>query len=162
MADVAMNVDEARQEAGREILALTDRFGFDAYAAGWLHNQPTDAWRYFLVTPMLRSRGPAWVYDRLMRLFRHYPLPAGLSPLDIHVIDPEMETALFGPPVLAYDERAGAPGVSVLLSHDLRFENFVIEDGFVAFHRRLPDELRRHRRDPGAQFNRRIGELQAA
>jgi len=159
MADITVNIDEARQVVGRMILALTDSVGFDAFAAGWLCNQPADTWRYFLVTPMLRSRGPTWIYERLMRLFRHDPLPAGFSPLDIHVIDPEMERALFGPPDVA---NPNAHGLNGLPSHDLRPEHRVIEDGFVMFQRRLPAELRRHRRDPGAQFNKQINQLQAA
>jgi len=162
MADVAVNIDEARQAAGREILALTDRVGFDAYAAGWLYDRPTDTWRYVLVTPMLSTKGPAWVYERLMRLFRSNPLPPGVSLLDIHVIDPEMETALFGPPALAFDDREPVPGINVMLSQHLQFDNFLIEDGFVAFHRRLPDQLRQGRRDPGPRFNQRVSELQAA
>ncbi len=162
MAEPSEVIDEQRQAAGQAILELTDRFGFDAFAAGWLYDRPSGHWRYLLVTPMLRTRGPAWVYERLLRLFSHNPLPAGLSPLDVYVIDPDMEAAAFGPPWLAYDGRKAPQGLILLLAHDVRIQDFLIEDGFVAFYRRLPTDLRERKGDPSPRFSARIRQLDKA
>ena len=162
MVERASDIDRVRQAAGREILDLTDRFGFDAYAAGWLHDRRTGAWRYLLVTPMLKTHGPRWVYDRLLRLFRYNPLPAGISPLDIFVIDPDMEIAAFGQPWLAFDERTAPSGLGVFLSQDLRIGDFLIGEGFVAFYRRLPPELRRRKTNPARRFDRSVRNLDRA
>lgn len=164
MAGYDGEIDDLRQAAGLEILDLTDRFGFDAFAAGWLHDRQSGAWRYLLVTPMLRTRGPAWVYNRLLRLFRHRPLPDGVSPLDVHVIDQDMEFAAFGRPTVAMDERDGnlPAGINVLFAQDLRIGDFMIDDGFVAFHRRLPIPLRTRKADPARQFDTRVRQLDQA
>jgi hypothetical protein len=162
MADQVADIDEVRLAAGREILRLTDRFGFDAFAAGWLHDRESGAWRYLLVTPMLKTRGPHWVYERLLRLFRYRPLPEGITPLDIHVVDPDMEIAAFGEPFLAIDEREIPAGVQVFLAHDVRIKDFLVGDGFVAFYRRLPIEQRQHRGDPARQFDMRVRQLDRA
>lgn len=162
MAEQLGDIDEVRKAAGREILDLTDRFGFDAFAAGWLHDRRSGAWRYLLVTPMLRTHGPTWVYDRLLRLFRHQPLPEGISPLDVYVIDPDMEIAAFGLPFLAVDERDVPAGLSIVLTHDVRISDFLIDDGFVAFYRRLPMELRKRKSDPARRFDSRVRQLDRA
>lgn len=164
MAEQSGEVDEVRQAAGRDILDLTDRFGFDAFAAGWLHDRQSGAWRYLLVTPMLRTHGPNWVYDRLLRLFRHHPLPEGISPLDIYVIDPDMEIAAFGVPMVAMDERdtQWPAGLTMLITHEVRISDFLIGDGFVAFHRRLPMQLRTRRSDPARKFDSRVRQLDRA
>ena len=154
-------IDPARLDAGRAILDLTDAHGFDAFAAGWIHDRATGAWRYVLVTPMLRSRGPRWVYERLMRLFRHRPLPEGISPLDIVVLDPGMEEAAFGPPLVALDERALPPGVGIQLVADIAVGGFLVGEGFVAFYRRLPLSHRGRRRDPATRFDAEVRRLAA-
>jgi hypothetical protein len=161
MAEQTVKIDPTRKAAGRDILSLTDRFGFDAFAAGWLYDQSTRRWRYLLVTPMLETHGPKWIYDRLLRMFRHNPLPAGVTPLDIYVIDPEMEIAAFGPPLAGTDEREAPAGVTMLLTHNVRINDFLIEDGFVGFYRRLP-QTQRTRRSPARQFDLKVRQLDKA
>jgi hypothetical protein len=161
MAEQTVKIDPEREAAGREILGLTDRFGFDAVAAGWLYDRSTRVWRYLLVTPMLDTHGPKWIYDRLLRMFSHHPLPAGVTPLDIYVIDPAMEIAAFGPPFVAMDERQVPPGLTVLMTHNMRINDFLVEDGFVAFYRRLPAK-QRARRNPARQFDLKVRQLDQA
>jgi hypothetical protein len=161
MADPVV-VDEARQKAGREILSLTDRAGFDAYAAAWLHDRETGAWRYVLVTPMLQTHGPRWIYERLLRLFQRHSLPDGISPLDIYVIDPSMETAAFGEPVIAIDESDVPAGIQVMALNHVRVDDLLVGDGFAAFYRRLPNERRAEKHDPARKFDLRVRQLEAA
>lgn len=162
MADPDDTIDEARREAGRAILKLTDDVGFDAYAAGWLHDRTTDVWRYLLVTPMLKTQGPRWIYDRLLRVFQHCPLPEGVSPVDIFVLDPEVETAVFGPPLVEMDERDLPAGITATLSQDVSLGGFLVRDGSVTLFRRVPIQLRKSTRNPARRFDMRVRQLEAA
>ena len=162
MAEHDFHIDAVRRDAGLTILALTDSVGFDAFAAGWLHDFVSGAWRYLLVTPMLTSRGPGWVYEHLLRLFRHNPLPEGITPLDIYVIDPDMELAAFGVPFLDTDDRRHPAGPTIMVAHGIQIQDFLIEDGFVAFYRRMPPQERLRRRDPARRFDARIRQLDRA
>ena len=45
---------------------------------------------------------------------------------------------------------------------DVRIEDFLIGDGFVVFYRRLPPEMRDHRRNPARRFDMRVRQLEAA
>ena len=96
--------------------------------------------------------------------FRHHPLPEGISPLDIYVIDPDMEIAAFGVPMVAMDERdtQWPAGLTMLITHEVRISDFLIGDGFVAFHRRLPMQLRTRRSDPARKFDSRVRQLDRA
>lgn len=162
MADSSeKSVDQARLDAGQAILELTDSFGFDALAAGWLHDKPTDAWRYFLVTPMLKSNGPEWIYSRLLRIFRKFPLPAGISPLDIYVIDEAMEMSAFGKPLLAFDHNRSVPGVRMTIKQAVKLPGFMITDGSVIFIRRTPEEVRKRLGNPARRFDKTIQKLAA-
>lgn len=91
-ADSDVSLDPARHATAREIVNLVNRSGVSVQSAGWLHDRATGTWRFVLVTPMLRTHGPAWIYDRMLR----HPLPAGVTPSDIYVIDPEMAGAVGG------------------------------------------------------------------
>jgi hypothetical protein len=154
-------IDQARLDAGQAILDLTDRGGFDARAAGWLHDRPTGAWRYLLVTPMLNTHGPKWVYERLLRLFRKFDLPAGISPLDIYVIDEAMEFSAFGPPLVAFGTERTVPGVRMYVTHPIQIDGFMVSDGFVVFLRRLPEAIRKLHGNPAKHFDKTIQKLAA-
>lgn len=158
-------VDDVRLAAGRRILEMTDAVGFGAYAAGWVHDRPTDTWRYLLSTPMLKSKGPTWVYERLLRVFKHMPLPEGVSPLDIFVIDPALEMALFGNFLMGgrmHTLDGKLISDSFMIAQDMRFEGFSVTDGFVSFYRRLATGDRKRQRDPVRTFNHRVDMLEAA
>ena len=156
------DVDPVRRVAGKAILDLTDQFGFEAFAAAWLHDRTTGTWKYLLVTPMLKSKGPHWVYDRLIKLFRHYPLPDGISPLDVHVIDPAMEVAAFGPPLMALDDRDAPTGLVMFLATDTLIGDLFVDEGFAAFYRRLPASSRTRRGDIARRFDHRVRQLDLA
>jgi hypothetical protein len=160
-------LDAERKAAGLDILRLTDEFGFDAFSAAWLHDRPSQLWRYLLVTPLLDTKGPIWVHARLLRVFKRCPLPAGITPLDIFVVDPATEDAVFGDRIIQFDPRLRASDGSVetlvlMATQDIRIEGFSITDGFAAFYRRLPDADRKARRDSSRLFDRRVRQLEAA
>jgi hypothetical protein len=164
-------LDEDRKAAGPTILQLTDEMGFDAFSAAWLHDRPSKLWRYLLVTPLLETKGPLWVHERLLRVFRRCPLPAGITPLDIFVIAPATEDAVFGRRIIQFDVRQGtklraadgtAETLVLMAAQDIEIEGFSITDGFAAFYRRLPDADRKARRDPSRLFDRRVRQLEAA
>lgn len=149
MASDAPAISPDRVAAGAAVLALTDRVGFDAYAAAWVHDGETGIWRYVLSTPMLGTHGPEWVYARLLRAFRHDPLPQGLSALDVFVIDPAVEDAVFGP------VGVGAVRVGEAVPMAGRFG-----DGHAYYFRLVPQGERT--RDPSRQFDRHVRRLKAA
>jgi hypothetical protein len=156
-----LELDQQRMLAGLEILRLTDQLGFDAYAAAWLHDRPSGLWRYLLVTPMLDTKGALWVHDRLLRAFIKRPLPAGITPLDIFVIEPETEDAVFGQePSGAMDGGTRVP--TIIATREIRIEGFSISDGFAAFYRRLPADERQRRDDPSDCFDLAVRRLEAA
>lgn len=138
-----------RAAAGAAVLALTDRIGFDAYAAAWVHEDETGTWRYILSSPMLGTHGPEWVYARLLRAFRHDPLPQGLSVLDVFVIDPAVEDAVFGP---VGSERVPVGEPRPMSGH--------FGDGHAYYFRRVPSGERT--RDPSREFDRHVRRLKAA
>lgn len=160
MDTVPQELDQERLSAGQEILRLTDQVGFGAYAAAWAYDRTTGRWRYVLSTPMLKSQGPRWVYDRLLKVFTRLPLPEGITPLDIFVIDPAVEAVVLGDPdVLSV---GGIPaGLGLVISvKDADLGPFVIGFGFVSFLRRLPTAERS--RNPARTFDRKVHQLLAA
>lgn len=84
-------ISAERRTAGYNLLSLTDKIGFNACAAAWLFNKENDRWLYILVTPMIDSKGPKWVYSRLIKALKVLQIPAGIRPLDIHLGSPRDE-----------------------------------------------------------------------
>lgn len=89
-------VDDARLAAGLEILRVVRQLKFPVSMAGWIFGQEDARWRLYLASPAVLSQGPRWVYERLLKVFRVYPLPAFLSPLDIVVVDQILHEHIFG------------------------------------------------------------------
>ena len=166
MADIQHPIDEARSAAGRRILDMMDSVGFDAYAAAWIHDRPTQTWRYLLSTPMLKTEGPLWVYRHLMKVFKHLPLPEGVSPLDVFVIDPEYEMALFGNQIMGAEVKNSnpkmPPGIYVAINYEIVFESFSVTNGFASFYRRVPEVERHRRKNPSRTFDHKVAMLKAA
>jgi hypothetical protein len=88
MADQPLTITEERKAAGEQILQLTDDIGFRAVGAGWFYSSEAEIWCYVLVTPMLDSMGPRWLQERLLKVFQRYPLPPGVTPLDLRIVSP--------------------------------------------------------------------------
>ena len=88
MAPEPASMTQVRLDSGRQLLEMTDRLDFGAVAAAWVQDSETEHWWYLLVTPMVDSLGPAWIYERLLKVFRKWKLPEGISPLDIRIASP--------------------------------------------------------------------------
>ncbi len=88
MASGPMAMTEIRLDSGRQLLEMTDRLDFGAVAAAWVQDSENGHWWYLLVTPMVDSFGPTWIYERLLKVFQKWKLPDGISPLDIRVASP--------------------------------------------------------------------------
>jgi hypothetical protein len=89
MAAAAITLSDERRDAGQEMMRLTDSVGFDAVGAGWGFSEATQAWRFYLFTDMVDTKGPLWVWERLLKALSKFTLPAGITPLDIFVSSPE-------------------------------------------------------------------------
>ncbi len=92
MATATLTLDQLREDSGEALLALTDEFGFAALGAAWVYDVEAERWWYLLVSPMIDTKGPAWVYRRLVALFDKLHLPDGISPLDIRIASPQETT----------------------------------------------------------------------
>jgi len=88
MASDSMAMTEIRLDNGRHLLEMTDQLDFGAVAAAWVQDSENGHWWYLLVTPMVDNLGPTWIYERLLKVFQKWKLPAGISPLDIRVASP--------------------------------------------------------------------------
>lgn len=99
MAADRVNLDPVRRESGADLLRMTDKFGFGAVGAAWVHDPDVARWWYLLVSPMIDTKGPRWVHERLLSIFRKLSLPVGITPLDIRIVSPHERgwQALAGP-----------------------------------------------------------------
>jgi hypothetical protein len=86
--EAVIELDKQREEAGWEILSLSDRLGLGAQAAFWLYSEDASRWQYYLITPLVDEKGPRWIYERLLKVFQKTKLPPGIKPLDIFVFTP--------------------------------------------------------------------------
>ena len=88
MAIEDMKLPEERRDAGVSLLALVDRVGFDAVGAGWGYTDESQSWRFYLFTELTDTKGPLWVWERLLKAFSKLDLPTGMTPLDVVVASP--------------------------------------------------------------------------
>ena len=91
MADQTIRIDDLRRESGATLLKMTDEVGFGAVGAAWIYSRESDRWWFLLVTPMMDTKGPLWIYERLLRVFSKWKLPEGITPLDIGIASPREE-----------------------------------------------------------------------
>ncbi|NPD66613.1 hypothetical protein HN018_26710 (plasmid) [Lichenicola cladoniae] len=84
-----MRLPDTRRDAGLSLLGLVDRVGFDAVGAGWGYRDESQSWRFYLFTEMTDTKGPLWVWTRLLKAFSKLNLPAGVTPLDVVIASPD-------------------------------------------------------------------------
>jgi len=88
MAVEIIGVSQERRDAGYKLLLKTDELGLNASGAGWYQSIGSTRWKFFLVTPLIDSQGPDWVYHRLLSGLRVISFPDGIKPLEIHLVSP--------------------------------------------------------------------------
>lgn len=88
MTDDAVKLNIERLESGAALLRMLDSVSFEAVGAAWVYTMDTDLWHYLLITPMVDTKGPYWIYERLLKVFAKLRLPNGITPLDIVVASP--------------------------------------------------------------------------
>ncbi|MBR0560037.1 hypothetical protein [Neokomagataea anthophila] len=136
MAFEIITIDQTRRDAGFYLLQKTDDIGFNASGAGWYRPTDSKRWRYFLITPMIDSKGPKWVYERLMDALRVLKFPEGIKPLEIHLVSPresrfyDLKNRLQVPNVIgdknlfhASDDSVRDYGIEAIVIYRLRNEN---------------------------------------
>lgn len=143
MAAVPNTLEPDREAAGRAILRMLDDVGLEVYAAAWVFSRDTQRWRYVVSTPLLRLKGPAWIYERLLKVFIAQGLPSGVTPLDVFIIDPEMEMAVLGSMLMGVESHQPGGEMPVMSITDADFGPFAVPYGFIAIYRRVMSEKRR-------------------
>ena len=126
--------------------------GFQASGAAWVWNADSDHWHFLLISHMIDSEGPLWVYQRLMRIFSKFHLPALITPLDILIASPRQ--------VDYRDFPVRVSGVINEISEiaDLSINNLGID--YMAIYRMLP--LPKNAGERTRKFDSRVNELMAA
>jgi hypothetical protein len=155
MAADAVKLDPLRREAGRALLARTDALGFGAIGAAWVYSRQADRWWFMLVSPMVDTKGPQWLYERLTRVFAKWQLPDGMTPLDIRIVSPD--EALYRDLPLRAASAAPDIGTAIKLA-DATVADVPIDAAF--FYRAQPAS--RRRADPSRRFDRKVRQLMAA
>ncbi|UPY35517.1 hypothetical protein [Sediminicoccus sp. KRV36] len=143
MAAVPKALEPDREAAGRMILQMLDDVGLEVYAAAWVFSRDTQRWRYVVSTPLLRLKGPGWIYERLLKVFVAKGLPAGVTPLDVFIIDPEMEMGVLGASLMGIENNAPGLDMPLMAITDADFGPFAVPYGFIAIYRRIMQEKRR-------------------
>ena len=141
-----------RKKAGGEIVKLTDHAGFQASGAAWVWNADSNHWHFLLISHMIDSKGPLWVYQRLMRIFSKFHLPPLITPLDILIKSPRQ---------VDYRDfliRVNNDGDEISEITDLSVNDLGID--YMAIYRMLP--LPKNAGEQTRKFDSRVNELMAA
>lgn len=156
MAYDLMTITEERRNAGARILAITDDVGLDAVGAAWVWSKESDNWWFLLVTPLIDSKGPRWVYERLLATFNRVGLPEGVTPLEIRLASPRENAFQNFPIRVDFGALPGLGNVNHL--QDMTIGDLHID--FMAIYRMLPEK--RHAGDIAKRFAMRVENLLAA
>lgn len=78
---------------GAAVLALATKLGMAPREAAWLYEHDFGAWRYYLVTPVVRAVGPMEAYGALAETLPRTSLHPRFNVIDVHLVDPSEETA---------------------------------------------------------------------
>lgn len=126
MATTEIAINSDRHISVQSLLNLVDKAGFEAVGAGWILERHSKRWFFLLVSPMIDTEGPKWVYQRLLKAFRKLHLPAGITPLDIVVSSPNEQSMLSLAKAFAIDD-------SYVFLNNLNLFGYIIDS--AAFYR---------------------------
>jgi len=131
---------------------MTDDVGFGAVGAAWVLDEESQAWHYLLISPMIDSKGPRWVYERLLQVLHKLHLPEGITPLDIVIASPR-QINMRQLTQLGQIDRA-----SVIRFNDIIINGMHVH--YMAIYRMLP--MKTHAGEQATTFDARVRELMAA
>lgn len=123
-----VTLDEARRASGAELLKLLDGVAFGAVGAAWVYSRDVDRWHYLLITSMVDTKGPQWIYERLLKVFTRLRLPDGITPLDI-VVASSKEQAFVQFPFHKYGDDPSQD--EVLRIQNVNFNGFEVDAIFL-------------------------------
>ncbi len=141
-----------RETSGGVLLRMTDDVGFGAVGAAWVLDEESQAWHYLLISPMIDSKGPRWVYERLLQVLHKLHLPEGITPLDIVIASPR-QINMRQLTQLGQIDRA-----SVIRFNDIIINGMHVH--YMAIYRMLP--MKTHAGEQATTFDARVRELMAA
>lgn len=78
---------------GASVLALAATLGMAPQEAAWLYQHDFGAWRYYLVTPIVRAVGRMAAYGALAETLPRTSLHPRFNVIDVHLVDPSEEMA---------------------------------------------------------------------
>lgn len=78
---------------GAAVLALATKLGMAPREAAWLYEHDFGAWRYYLVTPVVRAVGPMEAYSALAETLPRTRLHPRFNVIDVHLVDPSEDMA---------------------------------------------------------------------
>lgn len=156
MAVEPVKLDDLRRVSGQRLLEMTDEVGFGALGAAWIYDRMVDRWWFLLVSPMIDSRGPRWVYERLLGVFSKLSLPEGITPLDIRVASPREQFFRTFPIKIVVPNELG---MDVAMDfHNLPVDGLVID----SMHAYRMQPLDQRAGDRARTFDAKVRELMAA
>lgn len=78
---------------GGAVLALARDLGMVPREAAWLYEHDFGAWRYYLVTPLIRPVGRWELYGALSEALPRTEVGSRMNVIDVHLVDPSEEMA---------------------------------------------------------------------
>lgn len=91
--DIHEPLPEDMKADGAAALALATKLGMAPQDAAWLYEHDFGAWRYYLVTPVVRAVGRLEAYGALAEAVPRTSLHPRFNVIDVHLVDPSEETA---------------------------------------------------------------------
>ena len=79
---------EERLADGQNLIAELAQRGFDVNAAFWIKPSVSGKWRFYIVTPLVDTEGPAKAYQKVHPFLWTRRQPFWIDPLQINLIGP--------------------------------------------------------------------------
>lgn len=84
-----MQWNDEKYKSGLMLLKLFDKVEAAITYAVYFFSEEDEEWKFVIATPLLEKKGPFWLVENLVILYRNNEFPKGISPLDIVILKPE-------------------------------------------------------------------------
>lgn len=115
-------------DAGQKLAEELPQRGFDVSAAFWIKASENEKWYFYIVSPMVDSKGLAQAYRMLHPLVRGLPQSFWINPLEIRLIGPSNPIAK---DVLDIHKGTAGPPVSPIRWSGRRLGDVSIETAYI-------------------------------